>query len=127
MRRKLSLTCLLCAWFCANGVVWNVVQVVGWAKMIHDNAQTMSVTRAIEMTFSGEAPCNFCHISRTAEDTAQQQLPHDVLGSTSEKMILIADCAPAPLVLAPEVSWPDATHDVGLLRTESVPVPPPRV
>ncbi len=127
MRRKLSLVCLLLAWFCANGVVWNVVQVVGWAKMIHDYSEVMPVARAIEVTFSGEAPCRFCHLSRTAEDAAQQQLPHDVLGANAEKILLIADCVPAPLVLAPEVSWPGVADAAGLTRTDAVPVPPPRV
>lgn len=127
MRRKLSLACLLCAWFCANGIVWNAVQVVGWAKMIHDYSGVMPVAQAIEVTFSGEAPCHFCHISRTAEDTAKQQLPHDVLGSASEKILFLADCAPAPLGLAPEVSWPGVADAAGLTRTEAVPVPPPRV
>jgi hypothetical protein len=127
VRRKLSLACLVCAWFCANGVVWNVVQVVGWAKMLRDNSQTMSLTRAVEVTFSGEAPCEFCHISRTAEDTAQQQLPHDVLGSAAEKILFLTDCAPAPLIPAPEVSWPGVADATGLTRTEAVPVRPPRV
>ncbi len=126
MRRKFSLACLLCAWFCANGVVWNVVQVVGWTKMLHDNAQTMSFRRAVEVTFSGEAPCNFCHISRTAEDAAQRQLPHDALGAANEKILFLSECAPAPLVLAPEISWPGVADAAGLTRTEAVPVPPPR-
>jgi hypothetical protein len=127
VRRKLSLACLLCAWFCANGVVWNVVQVVGWAKMMHDYSEVMPVARAIEVTFSGEAPCHFCHISRAAEDTAQQQLPHDVLGGAAEKILFLSDCAPAPLVLAPAVTWPGVADATGRTRTEAVPVPPPRV
>ena len=128
MRRKLSLACLLCAWFCANGVVWNVVQVVGWAKMLHDNAQTMSVTEAVQATFDGSAPCALCHISQSAEDTARQQLPQDVaLGGGTEKILLIAECAPAPVLVAPEISWPGIADDAGFTRTEAVPVRPPRV
>ena len=127
MRRKLSLTCLLCAWFCANGVVWNVVQVVGWAKMFHDNAQTMSVSRAIEVTFSGEAPCNFCHISQSAEENARQQLPHDVLGSSAEKFVMDCQVATPVILVSPDSTWPGVADDTGLTRTEAVRVRPPRV
>ena len=75
MRRKISLLCLLVAWLCANGVVWNVVQVIGWPKMLHDYSQVMPVTEAIKLTFSGEAPCDFCRVAETGKDQADQQLP----------------------------------------------------
>ena len=127
VRRKLSLTCLLCAWFCANGVVWNVVQVVGWAKMFHDNAQVMTLSAAVEATFNGSAPCNFCHISQSAEENARQQLPHDVLGSSAEKFVLLCE-VPVPAILVSfDSSWPGVADDTGLMRTEAVPVRPPRV
>ena len=35
VRRTLSIACLCLAWLCANGALWNVVQLVGWAKMFH--------------------------------------------------------------------------------------------
>jgi hypothetical protein len=127
VRREFSVLCLLLAWFCANGVVWNGVQVVGWAKMIHDYSQVMPVAQAIEVTFSGEAPCHFCTLADSAQDTAKTQLPHDVLGASNEKIFLMADWMPAPLLVAPEFSWPGVADDAGRARTEAVPVPPPRV
>jgi len=127
VRRQLSIVCLLLAWLCANGVTWNAVQVVAWIKMYHDNAQVMSAAAALEATFDGRAPCDLCQIARSAEDTAQQQLPQDSLGSHSDKFVLVCQ-QPAPVLLThPDFSWPGAEPSVGLVRTEAVPVPPPRV
>ena len=126
MRRKISILCLLVAWLCANGVVWNVVQVIGWSKMLHDYSRVMPVAEAIKLTFSGEAPCDFCRVAETGKDQADQQLPHDILGSPAERIFFVSDCTPLEVVLATDLSWPGLVHEAGLTRTGSVPVPPPR-
>lgn len=127
MRRTFSTICLLLAWLCANGAVWNVVQVVAWAKMFRDYSQIMPAAQALELTFDGSAPCDMCHIAQDGQDTARQQLPRDaVLGGGSEKIFLIADCAPVAVLVAPDFAWPGLVHEAGLTRTEAVPVPPPR-
>jgi hypothetical protein len=127
VRRALSTTCLLLAWLCANGAVWNVVQVVAWAKMFHDYAQVMPATEALALTFDGTVPCDLCHLSQDAQDTARQQLPADAaLGGGVEKILLIADCAPVTVLVAPDAAWPGVVHEAGLTRTDAVPVPPPR-
>ena len=128
VRRKFSIACLLAAWVCANGMVWNVVQVVAWARMFQQFSQVMPAARALQVTFSGEAPCPLCKLSQTAQDNERKQLPPDAaLGGATEKILFLADSAPAPLVIAPESSWPGVVDAAGLTRTESVPVPPPRV
>ncbi len=128
MRRNISIGCLLLAWLCANGALWNVVQVVGWVKMFHDYSEMMPAAKALEITFDGSAPCDLCHISQSAEDTARQQLPQDAaLGGGMEKLLLLAESAPVHVVTAPDICWPDIVHDAGFARTESVPVPPPRL
>ena len=127
MRRKLSLTCLLLAWFCANGAVWNVVQVVGWAKMIRDYAQVMPVANAVELTFDGSAPCDLCHFAQAGQDaTRDTQLPAVPTGAP-DKILLIAEVAPAPVLVAPDFAWPGVADVTGLTRTDEVPVTPPRV
>ncbi len=127
MRRTLSTTALLLAWLCANGAVWNVVQVVAWAKMFHEYSQVMPVGDALELTFDGSAPCDMCTIAQGGQDTARQQLPRDAaLGGGAEKILLIADWAPTDVLVAPEIVWPGLVHEAGLLRTDAVPVPPPR-
>jgi hypothetical protein len=127
VRRNLSITCLLLAWLCANGALWNVVQVVAWVKMIHDYAQVMPAARALQITFDGSAPCKLCHLSQAAQDTARDQLPREAaLGAGLEKLLLVSEGVPAVVVVAPELAWPDVAHDGGLTRAEAVPVPPPR-
>ncbi len=127
MRRTLSFTALLLAWLCANGAVWNVVQVVAWAKMFHDYAQVMPAGEAIALTFDGSAPCDMCTLAQSNQDAARQQLPTEAaLGGGQEKIVLIADFAPAPVLVAPGFAWPGLVNEAGLTRTAAVPVPPPR-
>ena len=128
MRRHLSIGCLLFAWLCANGALWNVVQIVAWAKMFHDYSATMPTAEALELTFDASKPCKLCCIAKSAEETARKQLPREaVLGGGVEKLLLIAECAPAVVVPVPDFIWPGVTDDTGLIRKEAVPVPPPRV
>jgi hypothetical protein len=128
VRRRISIFALGLAWLCANGAVWNVVQVVGWAKMFHDYAQVMPAAKALQITFDGSAPCAFCHISQSAQDTARDQQPRDTaLGGGMEKLLLMSESLPALVFTAPDFAWPGVTDDTGLTRTEAVPVTPPRV
>lgn len=126
VRRKLSIGCLLLAWLCANGAVWNVVQVVAWAKMFRDYSQVMPAAQALELTFDGSAPCDLCEIAEVGQNaTRDPRVP--ALGGGPEKILLISECVPAPVLVAPAFSWPGVADATGLTRTESVPVPPPRV
>lgn len=127
MRRKLALTALFAAWLCANGVVWNVVQVVAWAKMFHDYSDVMPAAKALRLTFSGEAPCDLCHLAESGQKAAREQVPPEaVLGAGAEKILFVADCTPVVLVAGTDPAWPGAPDAAGLTRTEAVPVPPPR-
>jgi hypothetical protein len=127
VRRNLSIGCLLLAWLCANGALWNVVQVVAWVKMIHDYSQVMPAAQALQVTFDGSAPCNLCHLSQAAQDAARDQLPREAaLGAGLEKLLLISEGVPAVVVAAPDLAWPGVVHDAGPTRADAVPVPPPR-
>jgi hypothetical protein len=127
VRRTLSTTALLLAWLCANGAAWNVVQVVAWAKMFSEYSQVMPVADALELTFDGSAPCELCTLAQGGQDGARSQLPADAaLGGGTEKILLIADWTPAPVLVAPDFVWPGLVAEAGLIRSESVPVPPPR-
>ena len=126
LRRKFSIACLLLAWLCANGAVWNVVQVVAWAKMIRDYSQVMPAAQALELTFDGTAPCNLCHLAQSGENASREAESPAALGGETEKILLLADCVPAPVLVAPDFSWPGVADAAGLTRSESVPVPPPR-
>jgi hypothetical protein len=128
MRRKISLGCLLVAWFFANGALWNVVQVVAWVKMFHEYSETMPADEALQRTFDGSKPCKLCSMAKAAEDTAHKQRPRDAaLGDGSEKLLFVSESALVVVARAPNFVWPDFTDDAGLIRVDAVPVPPPRV
>ncbi|MFI5336557.1 MAG: hypothetical protein ACHQ5A_07220 [Opitutales bacterium] len=126
MRRHASLACLLLAWFCANGAVWDAVQVVAWGRMFSDYSQFLPVAKALEKTFDGSQPCEICRIAQHGQDTTARQQPA-AIADTSDHLVLACETA-APLVLtAPDFSWPSVVDDTGSARAERVPVPPPRV
>jgi len=125
MRRQISTFALLFAWLCANGAVWNVVQVVAWAKMFHDYSDVMPAAQALRLTFEGEA-CNLCHIAQSAQDTARDQLPQDAALGGSDRLVLAFQATPPVVVIAPDFAWPGLVNEAGLTRTDTVPVPPPR-
>jgi hypothetical protein len=126
VRRRISIAALCLAWLCANGAIWNAVQVVAWAKMFRDYSRVMPVAQALKLTFDGEAPCDLCTIAETGKDAAREQLPREEALGATDKFVLSIQAA-APFVLtAPDAVWPGLDHEAGLLRTESVPVPPPR-
>ena len=127
VRRKISVLCLLVAWLFANGVTWNVVQVVAWAKMFRNYSESMPAAQALKLTLSGEAPCNLCRMAEAAKNTADQQLPHNAIGSGSEKFLLACN-VPAPVIfVSPDLAWPGVADASGRVRTDAVPLPPPRV
>ena len=72
MRRHVSVAFLLFAWLCANGSLWNVVQVVAWAKMFHDYARVMPAARALQVTFDGTKPCDICCAVQKAQDATRE-------------------------------------------------------
>lgn len=126
MRRPISTLALILAWLCANGALWNVVQVVAWAKMFHDYSQVMPAREALRVTFVDGEACNLCHIAQSAQDTARDQLPRDDALGGGDRLVLTFHATPPVVVTAPDFAWPGLAHEAGLTRTDAVPVPPPR-
>lgn len=127
MRRRLSIAALCFAWLCANGAIWNVVQVVAWARMIHDYARVMPATRAVQLALSGEAPCDVCNFVDTARGATRHELPREAAPAAADKLVLVLQTA-APIFLScPDSTWPPIGDFSGSVRREPVPLPPPRV
>ena len=126
MFKKLSLVALLIAWLCANGALLDTVQVVAWAKMFAGYAQTMPVQAALRATFDPAKPCEMCiGVAAAKIDLAEKHLPVTP-ERTGEKLVLALHVA-APIVLnQPAAEWPSSAAVAGPIRTEHVPVPPPR-
>lgn len=127
MQRKISIVCLLLAWLCANGSLWEVLQVVAWGKMFARYTQEFSVGAALARTFDASKPCELCKVAQRGHNAGTENEPAPASTGAGEK-VLLAFHATAPLVIvAPDFSWPGVADDSGLTRTEAVPVPPPRV
>ncbi len=126
MRKKLSITCLLFAWLCANGALLDAVQVFAWGKMFSENLQTMRVATAFQATFDPARACHLCVSVASAKDTAKQQLPGSVERTSGEKLVLALHAATRPVFISPSADWPVTLASVAPSRTDPVPVPPPR-
>ena len=125
VRRAFPTACLLFAWLCANGAIWDVAQLFAWARMFTGYAQTLSVTAALEETFDASKPCDLCRSVAKATEGEQRQPPQS-LGRSVEKILLACEVPAGVVIEAPFAEWPHAPSRVALTRTEQVPVPPPR-
>jgi len=115
---------MLClAWLCANGALWDCVQVFAWGKMIHDYSQIMPLTKAVERTFDGSAPCEICLV--VVEGKAPQTPPQ--VERSHEKVVLAYHATEEIFLQAPESCWPAPKIGTGPMRTDEVPVRPPLV
>ncbi len=125
MRRRIATFSLLFAWVCANGAIWDAVQVFAWGKMFAGYSQTMNVPAALRATFDPEKPCEMCVGVATAKETAKQQLPQSVEQS-AEKLLLAIHSSSVIVFETSAAPWPVTLASVAPIRSEAVPVPPPR-
>jgi hypothetical protein len=125
VRRAFPTACLLFAWICANGAIWDAVQFFAWARMFTGFTQTLSVRAALNETFDATKPCAICCAVAKAREAEQKQAPQPIERS-AEKLLLACEPPPRVVIEPPLAEWPDATSRVAPTRTERVPVPPPR-
>lgn len=125
VRRKLAIPCLLLAWLCANGAVWDALQVVAWTRMFANNTETMTVSAAWQGTFDGSKPCEICLGVAKAKETVRQQLPLVQRGEI--KFVLALESVDAPVFANDFGCWTSVPLAMPAERTDPVPVPPPRV
>lgn len=125
MRRRVATLSLLFAWICANGAIWDAVQVFAWGKMFAGYAPTFGVATALQLTFDPVKRCELCSGVAQAKETAKQQLPQSVERAAEKLLLAIHSPAPVLFVNSPE-PWPAALASAAPERSESVPVPPPR-
>lgn len=127
MRRSVAIASLALAWLCANGAVWDVVQVFAWGRMFANYAQTLSFAAAARETLDPNKPCELCTTVAKAKSAESKQAPQSVAPVAAGKF-LFACPSPARFVfVSPPADWPHALASAAPSRTEPVPVPPPRV
>ena len=129
MRRQLSLILTLTAWLLATGSHWDLVQTLGWGRMIATYSQSMSFTQALKRTFSAGATCGVCD----AVTTAKQQETSDASAPTAPgksfgkiHLVFAPDSTPAQLILPVVFPWSPSDQTVPRATRAAPPLPPPR-
>jgi len=131
MSRRFPLLVILLAGFLTTGAQWDVVQVVGWARMAAQSARAgASLGEAFEETFSGE----LCEICEAVDEARQaQHSPANASASPkSGKLLLAAYPAADELtfsempVAASAGQWSLSDQVVRSAERGAPPIPPPR-
>ncbi len=125
--KQLGLISLVAAWFCASGAMLDLVQVVAWARMFSNYARSMPVTEAAVETMDPGKPCPICLAVRRARAGARDQQQPATSARAAEKQLLVSQESAGPVVARPDrAEWPEVKTGKRAIRTDRVPVPPPR-
>ena len=126
MRQRLATAALFLAWLCANGAVWDALQVAAWSKMFAGYSATMSVTQALQETFDPAKPCEMCvGIVKAKGESGSEPLPITELQQAA-KFVLVFHSVDAPVFANDPGDWLPAPLARQTERTDPVPLQPPR-
>lgn len=128
MKKPLSIVSLLIAWLCAQGVLWDVVQVAAWGKMFHGYVQTESVRDSLRLTFDPDLPCGLCEMVRVAKETPDSNLPFPEEMERGDTRLILA-LPSIPRWIPPPVPGESFGffHQSCIRRNITVEPPPPRM
>ena len=125
VRRSVAIVSLLLAWLCANGALWDVAQVFAWGRMFTQYSATLPVGQALQETFDGSKPCPICRAVAKARKAHRPQTP-TASEQNPAKLVLAFERGSDAVIAAPRTRWETSRPEIGLKRTDRVPVPPPR-
>lgn len=127
MWRRFKIFSVVLAWFLATGSHWEMMQTIAWAKMIVQDARTMTLGAAVVETFSGENPCSMCKIvegAKRQEKNSETNLPEE---GAKAKIFLFCYDKPAKVAsingASEWVAMPATALDAPRVAP---PTPPPR-
>ena len=125
MRQRIATGALILAWLCANGAVWDTMQVAAWSKMFAGYSETMSIAQALRETFDASKRCDMCVGIAKAKDATEKQQPATAQ-SAAPKFVLAFHTVSKPVFANDPGAWTTVTVATVRGRTDPVPVPPPR-
>lgn len=97
MRSRCSTIIALLAWLFATGSQWDLVQTFAWGRMIATYAQTMSVTQAMQRTFTADNLCGICKtVSRAKQEPTST---HTAPTNPADGKILLALTSPPAVIV----------------------------
>ena len=126
VRQRIAVAGLMLAWLCANGALWDAMQVAAWGKMLAGYSETMPLPEALRQTFDASKPCEMCRGIAQARTAAEDQTPATELRAEA-KFILAFHFVNAPVFANDPDDWMTAPTSGLRERSDPVPVPPPRV
>ncbi|MGH8018922.1 MAG: hypothetical protein ACREIA_11620 [Opitutaceae bacterium] len=121
----MAIASLSIAWLCANGAIWDAMQVVAWGKMFAGYTATMSITAALRETFDPAKPCDMCLGVAKAKHETSKELPPAGERAVA-KFILAMNPPDNPVFWNNPGDWPRVVTALSMDRTDPVPLPPPR-
>lgn len=126
MHRRIATAALVIAWLCANGALWDAMQVTAWGKMFAGYSATMPITQALQETFDPSKPCEMCIGIAKAKDATEKQTPAGEQ-LASAKFVLAIHTVDAPVFANNPGDWVADRLFRKVERIDPVPLPPPRV
>jgi hypothetical protein len=60
VRRVVAIFSLVIAWLCANGAVWDAMQIAAWGRMFAGYSETMGFSQALRETLDPAKPSENC-------------------------------------------------------------------
>jgi hypothetical protein len=121
--RRLTHAIVLAAFVFSCGGQWYALQCAAWVSMIHDYAQTVPLTDAVSMTFSGQYPCEICKAiaeKKQSENDKICSLEKYEKNFLSPTAFTLTRPTPAPFHYADYLTSLQT-------RSEPPPTPPPRL
>ncbi len=99
-----------------------MLQGIAWANMIREYAQVVPVTQAVQMTLSGQYPCEMCKAIAEKKAAEQQKaLTFDKYDKNFPLPVAVTVTTPK----ISEIDHPDR-FIYGTFRSDIPPTPPPR-
>lgn len=125
MRSRSQLIVLLTGWLLATGVHWDAIQVLGWGRMIVNNAETLPLLAAVRQTFDPQEMCGICHAVQDAKrDQREAASPATQIEG---KAPLIIQRVSVVILAAPDgQAWVVGGPWIPAAGRDAPPVPPPR-
>ena len=128
MRRRFSLLVTLFAWLLATGGHWDLTQAVAWGRMFARYSQTMSLSSALQKTFSADGMCDICNLVAAAKQKESDagSAPDSTGKSFGKLFIVFAPTVLKPAVLPITLWWSPGDQSIPSADRAAPPLRPPR-
>jgi hypothetical protein len=121
--RRFTLFVVLVAFTFSCGGQWPILQCAAWANMIREYSEMVPLPQAVEMTFSGQYPCELC---KAIAEKKQEENTKFATTFKHEKKVIppgleVKTCS---VTITPQVFA--TPYSLFQTRSDAPPTPPPR-